>query len=218
VSDESAKSPFPGREVDVDWDGRLCIHVGECGRAKGDLFVGGRQPWCQPDLVSADDVIEVVERCPTGAITHRRKDGGAEESAASANTVVVANNGPLYARGELRIEGAADDMPGVRFRAALCRCGQSKRKPFCDGSHDDAGFRDQGAIGDTGDGIDAPGGALEIKPFPNGPLLLSGNVTLATASGREAWRGKGAALCRCGESKNKPFCDGTHKQVGFQAP
>jgi CDGSH-type Zn-finger protein/uncharacterized Fe-S cluster protein YjdI len=217
VSDESPKTRFPGQQVDVDWDGRLCIHVGECGRAQGELFVGGRKPWCQPDLASPDEVVEVVERCPTGALTHRRKDAGVEESAPAANTVVVANNGPLYARGDLRIAGARDDMPGVRFRAALCRCGQSQRKPFCDGSHEAAEFRDQGAVGDRGEGFDAPGGALEIKPFENGPLLLSGNVTLVTASGRPAWSGKGAALCRCGESKNKPFCDGTHKQVGFRS-
>jgi len=53
----------------------------------------------------------------------------------------VTYNGPLFARGELAIEGAPDDMPAVRFRAALCRCGQSKNKPFCDGSHKAAGFQ-----------------------------------------------------------------------------
>jgi len=42
---------YPGATADVHWDGRLCIHIGECGRAKNELFVGGRQPWCQPDLV-----------------------------------------------------------------------------------------------------------------------------------------------------------------------
>jgi CDGSH-type Zn-finger protein/uncharacterized Fe-S cluster protein YjdI len=216
MSDTKEITTYPGDGVDVDWDGRLCIHVGECSRARGDLFVGGRNPWCQPDLVEVEETVEVVERCPTGALTHRRTDGGAAESARATNSIVVANNGPLYASGDLRIEGAAEDMPGVHFRAALCRCGQSKRKPFCDGSHEASEFRDQGAVGETGDGIDAPGGALEIKPFKNGPLLVSGNVTIRTASGREAWRGKGVALCRCGESKNKPFCDGTHKQVGFE--
>lgn len=50
---------------------------------------------------------------------------------------------------------------------------------------------------------------------PNGPLLLSGNVTLVTAAGRVAWQGSKCALCRCGHSKNKPFCDGAHKAAGF---
>ena len=50
-------------------------------------------------------------------------------------------NGPLYVRGDLDIDGAESDMKGVRFRAALCRCGQSKNKPFCDNSHEEAGFK-----------------------------------------------------------------------------
>jgi len=215
----SEKKPvsYGGAKVDVQWDGRLCIHIGECGRAKNDLFVAGRQPWCEPDRVSADEVSEVVGRCPSGALSYRRKDGGPQESAEPENVVSVMYNGPLYLRGDLDVEGAADDMPGVRFRAALCRCGQSKRKPFCDNSHEAAGFQDYGAVGETGDGFEAPGGKLKVSPAPNGPLLLSGNVTIMAASGRKAWRGSKTALCRCGHSNNKPFCDGSHKDAGFRS-
>ena len=39
---------YPGKDADVTWDQRLCIHIGECGRAQGDLFVTGRKPWCRP--------------------------------------------------------------------------------------------------------------------------------------------------------------------------
>ncbi len=208
---------YSGQMTDVQWDERLCIHIGECGRADNDLFVGGRQPWCQPDLVSPEEVADVVLRCPSGALTFRRKDGGPEEAPAEENTVAVAYNGPLYVRGDLQIEGAADDMGGVRFRAALCRCGQSKNKPFCDNSHEAAGFKDYGAVGESGDGFDAPGGPLKVGRAKNGPLLLNGKLTIIAASGRRAWSGTKAALCRCGHSKNKPFCDGSHKDAGFEA-
>ena len=147
----------------------------------------------------------------------QRKDGGPGESPQNENVVVVSNHGPLYVRGDLAIEGAAEDMPGVRFRAALCRCGQSKNKPFCDNTHEQSGFSDRGAIGETGEGLEETGGKLVIKRAKDGPLLLSGNVTLMTAAGRVAWRGTKCALCRCGQSKNKPFCDGSHKDAGFQA-
>jgi len=208
---------YDGAQADVHWDARLCIHIGECGRARNDLFVGGRQPWCQPDLVSADEVADVVGRCPTGALTYERKDGGAGERADAENVVSVMYNGPLYVRGDLEVDGAAQDMSGVYFRAALCRCGQSKNKPFCDNSHEDAGFKDYGAVGDPGEGFDAGGGTLEVGRAPNGPLLLNGNFTIVAASGRKAWQGKKAALCRCGHSQNKPFCDGSHKDAGFEA-
>ena len=208
---------YDGADADVHWDGRLCIHIGECGRANNELFVGGRQPWCQPNLVSAPEVVDVVQRCPTGALTYERKDGGVGEVPAAENVVSVMYNGPLYVRGDLEVAGAAEDMPGVQFRAALCRCGHSKSKPFCDNSHEEAGFKDYGAVGDSGEGFDVPGGTLKVGRAPNGPLLLSGNFTIIAASGRKAWTGKKAALCRCGHSKNKPFCDGAHKAAGFEA-
>lgn len=206
---------YPGKAANVSWNGKLCIHIGECGRAKGDLFIGGRQPWCQPDSSPGEEIEEVVLRCPTGALTFEFADGSVTERAAADNTVSVSYNGPLFLRGNLAIEGAPDAAPGLKFRAALCRCGQSKNKPFCDNSHEDAGFKDSGAIGDTGPGFEGWGGELVIAPAKDGPLLVGGKVKLLAGSGREAWRGERVALCRCGASKNKPFCDGTHKEVGF---
>ena len=207
---------FPGKEIDVSWDQRLCIHVGECVHAKGDLFVIGRDPWCQPDLVSTEIVRQVVERCPSGALTCGTESGVAE-TPDSENSVSVTCNGPLAVRGDLHIEGGPDDMPGVGFRATLCRCGESANKPFCDNSHKSAGFEDYGAVGETGDEIPEGGGKLNITPLPDGPLQFSGNLTILSGTGRKAWLGNKAFLCRCGHSKNKPFCDGSHKAAGFKS-
>jgi CDGSH-type Zn-finger protein len=131
--------------------------------------------------------------------------------------VVVSYKGPYFVRGALQIDGAAADMPGVAFRAALCRCGASNNKPFCDNSHETAGFDDYGAVGESTEGGNLPVGGLSIKRAKDGPLLLNGPVTIVTSSGRAAWRGDKAALCRCGASNNKPFCDGSHKAAGFRA-
>ena len=208
---------YPGKELDVEWDGRLCIHIGECGYDQSDLFVGGRTPWCQPDRVSRERVIEVVRRCPSGALTFIDNSGDLQEQPAQSNTVQVTYNGPLFVQGDLDIEGASDDMPGVRFRAALCRCGQSKIKPFCDNSHAGAGFSDYGAVGESGEPLQQVGGKLEVSAAKDGPLMLSGNLTIIAGSGRVAWQGTQAALCRCGASRNKPFCDGSHKAAGFKS-
>lgn len=207
---------YEGEEVDVHWDGRLCIHIAECGQAEGELFVGGRKPWCIPDQTRPGNVAEVCERCPSGALTYSDKSGATEQPA-QENSVNVSYNGPYFVQGDLDIQGAPDDMPGVRFRAALCRCGKSGIKPFCDNSHIEAGFEDYGAVGEKGSGIETAGGKLAIAPVANGPLILSGKVTLFAGSGRAAWKGEKVALCRCGASKNKPFCDGSHTEVGFKS-
>lgn len=215
----SDKTRYEGQSIDVLWDRRLCIHASECGRADDQLFVKGREPWCAPDVGgSADEVAEVVERCPTGALTHHAKDSdGPTEIAEEQNTVVVANHGPLYLRGELSLEGAPDDMPGIQYRMALCRCGESSRKPFCDNSHEGKRFRDRGAVGRVGEDYEGEGGPLRITPTPNGPLRLDGKHWIVAASGRPAYRGTRTFLCRCGQSANKPFCDGSHKAAGFEA-
>ncbi|MCA0347201.1 MAG: CDGSH iron-sulfur domain-containing protein [Actinobacteria bacterium] len=59
--------------------------------------------------------------------------------------------------------------------------------------------------------------APSITPYPDGPLLLRGNVELLTSDGeRIERRRRTVALCRCGLSAIKPFCDGTHKAAGFR--
>ena len=209
---------FEGDSVDVAWDERLCIHIAECGRAKNELFVMGREPWCSPDIVALVEVADVVKRCPSGALTYQSKSSELEnEVPPDKNTLHVTNNGPYFLRGDIDISGVPNDMEGVRFRAALCRCGQSSNKPFCDNSHDKAGFKDSGAVGDRGSALDAQGGKLKASTIADGPLVIEGNLTIYNGSGQQAWSGEKVFLCRCGASENKPFCDGSHKKIGFKS-
>ena len=85
---------YSGEQASVSWHGALCIHIGECGRARGDLFVTGRKPWCQPDASSAEEIEDVVLRCPTGALSWQFADGTRPETPESENVVHVAYNGP----------------------------------------------------------------------------------------------------------------------------
>ena|SRR5438128_2594120 len=57
---------------------------------------------------------------------------------------------------------------------------------------------------------------LELRASANGPLLVSGGVRILDAEGTVLYEGEKAALCRCGGSGNKPFCDGTHEKNGFR--
>ncbi len=57
--------------------------------------------------------------------------------------------------------------------------------------------------------------AINIKVRDNGPLIVEGEFTLTDASG-EPIEVRKAALCRCGGSTTKPFCDGTHSKIGFK--
>jgi len=136
------------------------------------------------------------------------------------NVIQPQVDGPLKVTGDIEIVAADGAVLKRMVEARLCRCGRSAAKPFCDGSHTKAGFRDDVRVGayqpkalDPG----APGARLCITLKPNGPLRCFGEMQLCDSKGAAAWIGGQASLCRCGGSKNKPFCDGTHKDIGFAA-
>ncbi|MEZ4594473.1 MAG: CDGSH iron-sulfur domain-containing protein [Chloroflexota bacterium] len=204
---------YSSDQIDVSYDLKRCIHAAECVRGLPAVFDVAKRPWIQPANASADAVAEVVGRCPTGALHYSRKDGGADEATPAQNRLVVTADGPLYLRGDLHIELDGETLPETR--AALCRCGQSANKPFCDNAHKTAVFTDPGQIKVQDDAELDPSGQLAVTPAQNGPLLLRGNFELVSADGQTVFRGQKAALCRCGGSGNKPFCDGSHKMNNF---
>jgi CDGSH-type Zn-finger protein len=156
----------------------------------------------------------VALNCPSGAIEIARHDGGAPEPLPLVNTITVRENGSLAVHAQIEIGGEA-----AGARATLCRCGASANKPYCDGSHVGAGFIATGEPATKpSEPLAARAGVLKITPYPNGPLKTSGAVEILSGTGRTIERTQATALCRCGGSKNKPYCDGTHKAIGFVAP
>ena len=162
-------------------------------------------------------MIRVIERCPTGALRYRRKDGGPEEQPPEINSAEVCADGPLYLCGRLRLTFPTGETV-EETRVALCRCGHSADKPFCDNSHADKGFRDSGVIVESRLKSPVATGpeVLDISFAKNGPILIRGQVELRASDGTSQ-NGSGGALCRCGRSSGKPFCDGTHVSSGFVA-
>jgi CDGSH-type Zn-finger protein len=129
------------------------------------------------------------------------------------NTVQLLADGPLELRGDLRLRGEP-----IGTEAWLCRCGQSRNKPHCDGSHRTSGCALPGECTAREATLDSEGGVLEIEPRPNGPYRPSGNLVVLNARGEVIDRLTQAVLCRCGRSKKKPWCDGSHRTARFVAP
>lgn len=61
-----------------------------------------------------------------------------------------------------------------------------------------------------------PEEAIEAEVIPNGPLMVKGTIALKDGKGNTSVQEKLTAFCRCGASSNKPFCDGSHKEIGFE--
>ncbi len=214
---------YRSETIEVTFDGGRCIHAAECIRGLPAVFDTDQRPWIQPSAAAAEEIAAVIARCPSGALHAVPRDGGPAEVPDAANTICVQADGPYYMRGNLRVVTADGALVVHDLRMALCRCGQSQNKPFCDNAHIDAGFHDPGTVASTSDSAapaagfvavaDAP---LTIKLRSNGPLKLDGGFTLVGAADEGVHRASEAALCRCGGSANKPFCDGSHRHNGFQ--
>ena len=231
-------------------------------------------------------------------LQHRRdkKTGAAIESKLAPEVGLIEDpqkqvSGPVWAKGGIEIESADGSKYETRNRATLCRCGKSKNKPYCDGSHFAAGFNGTETAsrkpfseesvevvgpeltlsevpilcsearfcqraGDTWslvkksddpecrkiaieEATDCPSGRIVLKDkdgnviepeLPpsigliedvpagySGPIWVRGGVPIESADGFEYERRNRVTLCRCGHSKNKPFCDGSHLEIKFKS-
>ena len=117
-------------------------------RGLPQVFKPEARPWVAVDEGDADAIAATVETCPTGALHYRRLDGGPQEQAQEDTTVEPRPNGPLFVRGHVRIVDEDGQLIREDTRAALCRCGGSENKPFCDGSHRRIGFRTASDVAD----------------------------------------------------------------------
>ncbi len=125
----------------------------------------------------------------------------------------VFDDGPLGIEDLESLTDANGEELEIKSRMALCRCGASENKPFCDGAHKKIGFSSKIEKQETDQKINE--GKRAIKVYLNGPYEVSGDIELnindeMSLSGDDPYY-----LCRCGASENKPFCDGSHKKIDF---
>jgi CDGSH-type Zn-finger protein/uncharacterized Fe-S cluster protein YjdI len=203
-----------GEALTLVYEGKRCIHSRYCVTWGPKVFLANvAGPWIHPDAMDAERLVEIAHVCPSGAIRYRRKDGKPEEQAPQVNLIAIREGGPYAVRADLRLDGQA-----AQYRATLCRCGASKNKPFCDGSHHEVQFAATGEP-PTGkaDMLPLRDGPLTIDAETDGPLRVRGNLEITSGTGRVVARVVQARLCRCGGSGNKPFCDGTHARIGFRS-
>lgn len=145
---------YTAESIVIHWDSDLCIHSANCIRALPTVFDTAARPWIQPGDTPANDLAAAVDQCPSRALTYTRSDGGADgpgarggdtaggaDVADDAFTIHVKPDGPLAVTGPVRVLDTDGNQLAAGERVFLCRCGESGRKPVCDGSHKRSGFR-----------------------------------------------------------------------------
>jgi len=137
MSDEGERTihEYHGRDIIIRFDSSLCSKSGLCGFTLPQVFRAGMRPWADPDAARADEIAAMIRTCPSGALKFERLDGGPAEEADEEVSIVVRKGGPYDVRGRFSITDHKGRVMREDIRMALCRCGRSGNKPFCDGTH-----------------------------------------------------------------------------------
>jgi CDGSH-type Zn-finger protein len=132
---------YEGARVVVRDDRSICEHAGFCGNQHSNVWkmVGGTDT---DDSVLRAHMIAMIERCPSGALTYRVDGDDTDIEPDFGTAIAVTDDGPLFVTGGVPVVRSDGEAFETRNRVTLCRCGQSAKKPLCDGSHKEAGFTD----------------------------------------------------------------------------
>ena len=126
---------YESDKINISYNSKLCIHAAECANGLPSVFNPKNKPWVNPSGADADKIVEMIERCPSGALKYERLEGGMQEKPNAESKVLTIPNGPLYVSGNISLNTNSGETESNETRIALCRCGQSQNKPYCDTKH-----------------------------------------------------------------------------------
>jgi len=168
---EKENSQFAGgrkyrnNDITVYWKPSACVHASYCYRELIEVFDPGRRPWVDMNGALTDRIIEVVNMCPTEALTWKWNDEEKNKEISPDQT-----NHIIFKRPELLESKEPDDMQNP----------------------------------------------VSVKIMVDGPIVLKGNFTFVYSGNKKEIKDGIISLCRCGASAHMPFCDGSHRKIGFE--
>lgn len=152
---KSNEREYSNGEITVFWKPDTCIHATICFMKLRKVFDPTKRPWVNMNGASTQEIIDIVDQCPTDALTWKynteltadekddlqKEPAGEEIVPAPVTEITIIENGPALIQGKFRMKKTTGDLYPTSEQMALCRCGFSKNKPFCDGSHHGSGFK-----------------------------------------------------------------------------
>jgi uncharacterized Fe-S cluster protein YjdI len=156
---------YTNNEITVYWKPDACVHASYCYRELIEVFDPGRRPWVDMNGASTDRIIEVVNMCPTEALTWKWNDSDRNRDISPDQT-----NHVIFRRPELLELKEPTDAENP----------------------------------------------VSVKIMMDGPIVIKGDFTFQYSGNRKEMKDGIISLCRCGASNHLPFCDGTHRKIGFE--
>lgn len=181
---------YVGKKITIHDNRGICAHVGYCTSGLPRVFRMGVEPWIDADAETTEKIIETVKKCPSGALSYSI-DGILYDKYSDHPDIKITKDGPYFVRGNIELHD--EDRPESNEHFALCRCGKSRNKPYCDGQHWYTRFRDSGKAKPIGLSADESTAAIQ-KLAESGKSENSAMRTQKTFPGFETLVFRGAQL------------------------
>jgi uncharacterized Fe-S cluster protein YjdI len=138
-----AVKEYSSDDITIVWKPKLCIHSTLCWKGLIEVFNPDKKPWINPMGANTEKIIAQVNKCPSGALSYYNNNEKPKENKAENSEIIVeiVKDGPLIIHGNILLKDPDGKITKKQNICALCRCGASKNKPYCDGSHIDAKFK-----------------------------------------------------------------------------
>jgi len=131
---------YSNGEVSIVWKPELCIHSTNCVKGLPNVFDNNKRPWINAEGASTNNIISQVKKCPSGALSYYLSNKKREQKMSNVK-VDLMENGPVIVNGKIELKNSKGEVLPTQETVALCRCGGSNNKPFCDGTHNSNGFK-----------------------------------------------------------------------------
>ncbi len=131
---------YKGKDITIVDNRGVCSHDKSCVNDLPSVFNRDRRPWINPDGASVREIIETIEKCPSGALSYKIGSSHCQDLEREP-AIIVVKDGPLHVVGNIEFKDDMESKPESKEHYTLCRCGGSKNKPFCDGTHIEIGFK-----------------------------------------------------------------------------
>jgi uncharacterized Fe-S cluster protein YjdI len=140
---EEKRVKYKSENITVSFAPEVCIHAAECVKGLPAVFNTNKKPWVNVAGASPEEIIEVINNCPSGALKYELIDleSKLEDERMEKTKITVMPNGPLMVEGNLSVNKMSGENIKDGEKLFLCRCGHSANKPFCDGSHKKEEFK-----------------------------------------------------------------------------
>ena len=128
-------------DIAIVWKPSLCIHSKQCWKNLPEVFNPRQKPWINAGTTEKKKITDQIDKCPSGALSYSYNNKTNTDTMENQNKIEIASNGPILVHGTIEIKHADGTVETKEKMCALCRCGASANKPFCDGTHRKIDFK-----------------------------------------------------------------------------